>query len=127
MADKLGVLVIDDDVNIRNVIKNVLKKEYDVHLVSNVEDALLAVEYDERIKVVIVDYQLDGETGDEFIKQVPAESCSHIMITGREIDSDFVAERIQEGALYVLKKPFSLVELKAMVNKAAEGRQSCAD
>lgn len=116
---KPRVLVIDDDIRIRKVLKDTLRKEYDVRAVESVESAFVEIEQGFMPQVAIVDYLLGEVKGDEFIKRLP-DACAHIMITAAKVDSDFVSEMMQLGALYVLRKPFSLVELKAMVKKALE-------
>jgi DNA-binding NtrC family response regulator len=119
---KEQIIVIDDDISIRNVIKIAFKKEYDVLAVESVESALFEIMQGFSPKVAIVDYFLPGASGGEFIEAMSSADCAHIMITARNTDADFISDMMKKGAMYILHKPFSIIELKAMVRKALEGR-----
>ena len=119
---KTQVIVIDDDIKIRKLIKDVLGKQYDIRAVESVESAFLEIAQGFAPKVSVVDYMLPDENGDEFIRRVPSETCAHIMITAAEVDAKFRTEMMKIGVMYVLKKPFSFSELKAMIKNALQER-----
>jgi DNA-binding response OmpR family regulator len=125
--EKIQIIVVDDDIKMRKLIKDVLRKEYEVRAVESVESAFLEIEQGFAPKVSIVDYMLPGKNGDEFIKRVSSDVCVHIMITAAEVNAKFRTEMMKKGAMYVLKKPFSFSELRAMVRNAAMEKDHVSD
>lgn len=121
--DKSKVLVIDDDGQIRRIVKAILSKDYEVREVSSVAEAFKEIEGGFVPRVAVVDYMMPGANGDEFIKRVPPDVCTCIVLTAKRIDSEFITNMLNSGAMYTLKKPFSVNELKAMVRRALEATQ----
>ena len=79
------ILVIDDEENIRNLIKLRLEKEgYEVFLAKNGEDALDSV-YKNYFDLCIVDVMMPKIDGFEFVKRIRADNFNMpiIMVTAR--------------------------------------------
>ena len=115
--DKPRVLIIDDDPAILSVISRQLKKNYDVLAAGSVEQALIEIRKGFLPRVAIVDYMLPGLSGGDFIKDIPVDNCVPILITAKRLDAKFISDMMSRGAMYVLEKPFSFLELKAMISK----------
>lgn len=111
------VLVIDDDPNIVRIIVKALKG-YECRGVSSVEEAFKIVADGFVPRVALVDYMMPKVSGDEFIKRLPLSVCTPILVTAKKLTPEFVAKMMDNGALYVLGKPFSITELRAMVARA---------
>ncbi|OIO38509.1 MAG: hypothetical protein AUJ75_02655 [Candidatus Omnitrophica bacterium CG1_02_49_10] len=112
------ILIVDDDPDIRDVLKLILSGEgYDVYEASNGEEALIRL-YKEPPELMIVDYKMPGISGGEVCKKIKADILlAHIpiiMLTARGEVQDKV-RGIDEGADDYMVKPFEPVELLARV------------
>jgi DNA-binding response OmpR family regulator len=115
------VLVIEDDEKIKRLVGLVLAKNgYDVRSVSSVEEAVSYFSDDWKPHVCVIDKMLPGMSGDEFIRNFPWEETGTvpILMTAAKLSQDQRASVLDDGALYVLNKPFSMDELVSMIRKA---------
>jgi DNA-binding response OmpR family regulator len=115
MESKPRILIIDDDPAIRNILLANLRKDYDVAAVGSVLEALEIIEKGFIPQVALVDFMMPGLNGDQFIQNMPVPNCVPVLITAKRIDSEFIKDMLEKGALYILHKPFSMIELKAIV------------
>jgi DNA-binding NtrC family response regulator len=118
------LLIVDDDQNILKILIKALQ-EYDCRGTGSVEEAFKLIADGFVPQVALVDYMLPGLSGGEFIKRLPLSVCTPILITAKKLTPEFVASMMESGALYVLNKPFSLTELRAMVARAFKDSENC--
>jgi DNA-binding NtrC family response regulator len=111
------VLIVDDDLNIMKIMIKALK-EYECRGAGSVAEAFRILEEGFVPRVALVDYMMPEVSGDEFIKRLPLSVCTPILVTAKKLTPAFVAKMLDNGALYVLGKPFSITELRAMVARA---------
>jgi DNA-binding NtrC family response regulator len=111
------VIIIDDDPNILKVMMKALK-EYDCRGVNSVKAAFDLIIEGFVPQVALVDYMMPEASGDEFMKRLPLSICTPILVTAKKLTPEFVSKMLECGALYVLGKPFSITELRAMVARA---------
>ena len=114
MGDK--VLVVDDELQIRNLLSNFLTEEgYEVILASNGEEAVQLAER-ENPQVILLDILMPGIDGIETCRRLKAEAKTRfipvIMATALW---DTTAEAIEAGAEDFVTKPFRLEELSFRV------------
>ncbi|MFS0557521.1 response regulator transcription factor [Brevibacillus sp. 179-C9.3 HS] len=112
-----GILVVEDDVKIRNLIVLYLEKEgYEVYEASDGEEALEAFrKYDPCL--VILDLMLPKVSGEEVCKSIRAdlkEDIPIIMLTAK-VEEQSRIEGLKSGADDYVTKPFSPGELVARV------------
>ena len=117
----LSVLVVDDEENIRNMMKDILEDEgYYVDTVSSFEGAkrkLKEKDYD----IVFLDVWLpDGEGTDliQYIKNL-SQRTKIIMISGHA-NIPIAVKALKVGAYDFLEKPISTESILAILNKAQE-------
>jgi CheY-like chemotaxis protein len=115
------ILVADDDPEICTLIKTVLAKgPYEVTACSDAESALVHMQQDARFDILISDFMLPGISGIELIAQVRQNSVTAripiVMISGH---SNYLmdARAKAAGANAFLNKPFSLTQLRSLVNE----------
>jgi CheY-like chemotaxis protein len=115
------ILVADDDPEICTLIKTVLAKgPYEVTACSDAESALVHMQQDARFDILISDFMLPGISGIELIAQVRQNSATAripiVMISGH---SNYLmdARAKAAGANAFLNKPFSLTQLRSLVNE----------
>ena len=115
------VLIVDDDHDIRETIKDMLEGEgYEIFLAADGERAL-ALQKEKKCQVVLVDLMLPRMNGIEVVKRVKdvdarAES---IIITGHG-SIDTAVKAMRHGAFDYLSKPLMRDELLLTIKRALE-------
>lgn len=108
------ILVIDDEIEICNLIKNALKKQgYIVTVKNNAID----INEEELIKfdLILLDVMMPGIDGFTLCKNIRDEvDCPIIFITAKTMEED-ILEGFSTGGDDYIKKPFSIIELRARV------------
>jgi DNA-binding response OmpR family regulator len=115
--DKKRILVVDDDVSILRVFKNILEKEgYIVDVAETGKDALEKIE-NKKFDVCLVDVRLPDMDGTDLLLNIPNDSRTiKIIITG--FSTDEVGKKAADyGADDFLVKPVKPQELIATVKE----------
>lgn len=106
------ILIAEDDIDIHNLIKDILKKEkYDVISAYSGTEALLAIE-ENNIDLILLDLmlpELSGEAIINKIKDVP------IIVISAKISPEDKVNALLNGANDYLTKPFNTNELLARI------------
>lgn len=119
LQERIRILVVDDDVSIRNMLNIVLKKSgYTVTTADSSEAALKRLK-SETFELVISDIKMPGISGIELLKKIKSIQFDVpvIMITAFASANDAV-EAMKLGAEDYITKPFNLDELKLIINKS---------
>lgn len=115
---KKKILVIDDELSIRLLLENFLKKEYDVTTKNDGLEALKWLEAGNIPDLVVADIQMPNLDGYEFIKNVRASGYFRdiplIMLSGIESSSEKV-KCLKLGANDYIVKPFNPEELSVRI------------
>jgi two-component system, NtrC family, response regulator HydG len=122
------ILVVDDEVGIRESLKVILEKEgYEVDTASNGEDAFKIIRTG-GIDLLITDIRMAGMDGLELLKLCKSVSphSEVIMITGYAA-VDTAVESMKEGAYDYITKPFKKAEILKAVGKAIEKQTLALD
>ena len=112
----MNILIIEDEFNLADAIKSMLKKEnYIIKICTNGtegEDEALTGIYD----LILLDVMLPGKNGFEILKSIRKENINSkvIMLTAKA-NIDDKMEGFNEGANDYLTKPFHLDELSARI------------
>jgi two-component system response regulator PilR (NtrC family) len=116
----MQILVVDDEVHLRNSLAAVLGERYDVQ---TCESAVLALDILKKTSfdLVITDHQMAGLTGLEFIKQAKQTSpeTSFMLMTAFGGVNQAV-QAIQCGADDYFLKPFDISEIEHRVERVLE-------
>ncbi len=109
------ILVVDDEIKIREMVKNYLEKEgFDVVQAADGLEALEVLEI-EKPDLMVLDWLLPGKSGLEICRQVRDESnIPIIMLTAKTEEVDKLLG-LELGADDYITKPFSLRELTARI------------
>lgn len=106
------ILVVEDDVDIHNLIKNVLEKErYDVISAYSGTEALLLIEKKD-LDLILLDLMIPGLSGEEIIKKV---KNIPIIVISAKISSEDKVNALSIGANDYITKPFDTNELLARI------------
>ena len=112
----MNILIIEDEFNLADAIKSMLKKEnYIIKICTNGtegEDEALTGIYD----LILLDVMLPGKNGFEILKSIRKENINSkvIMLTAKA-NIDDKMEGFNEGANDYLTKPFHMDELFARI------------
>ncbi|MBS0209516.1 MAG: sigma-54-dependent Fis family transcriptional regulator [Planctomycetes bacterium] len=123
MSEAIDLLVVDDDAEFRSVMaKRLAKRGYQVQEAGDGLDAL-ELAHRREFDVAIVDMNMPQLSGLELIGQLRAlqPECEVIVLTG-EASVENCVQAMKAGAYYYLRKPSSLAELEALVEKATNRR-----
>lgn len=120
------LLIVDDEVEVRSVLRDLLAGAYQCAEAASAEEALLQLR-DQDYELVISDITMSGMTGLEMIPHVKVISPDTVivMISGMQtIESAINALRL--GAFDYLMKPFDLRQAEAAVTRALEHHELVA-
>ena len=116
------LLCIDDEPNILNALKRLLRKEDFNLLTASSGKAGLQILAENEVHVVVSDQRMPEMNGTEFLKEVKAAypDIIRIILTGYT-DVDSISEAINEGHLYkFFLKPWNDQNLKLEIRQAME-------
>lgn len=106
------ILVVEDNMDIHNLIKEVLEKEpYTVLDAYSGTEALMLIEK-EKIDLILLDLMLPGLNGEDIIKKV---KDIPIIVISAKISPEDKVNALLNGANDYLTKPFSTEELLARI------------
>ena len=104
--------MVEDDTDIHNIIKEILKKEnYKIFDAYSGTEALMIVEK-ENINLILLDLMLPGLNGEEIIKR---EKNIPIIVISAKTSTEDKVNVLLEGANDYITKPFKAEELLARV------------
>ena len=107
-----NILVVEDDIDINNIIKEIIQKEnYKIFDAYSGTEALMILEK-ENINLILLDLMLPGLSGEEIIKR--EKNIPIIVISAKTSTQDKV-NVLLEGANDYITKPFKAEELLARV------------
>lgn len=112
--DVKNILVIDDEIEICNLIKNALRKQnYKVTIKNSAID--ISKEELNKFDLILLDVMMPTIDGFTLCKTIRDEvDCPIIFVTAKTMEED-VLEGFSIGADDYIKKPFSILELRARV------------
>ncbi len=115
---KKNILIIDDELSIRILLENYLKKDYSVVTKNDGMDALKWMEEGNIPDLIVADIQMPNLDGYEFIKNIRASGFfKHIpiiMLSGIESSSEKI-KCLKLGANDYIVKPFNPEELSVRI------------
>ncbi len=115
------ILVVDDEIGIRQSLKKILEKEgYEVLTASNGEEAFKIIRSD-AVDLLISDIRMAGMDGLELLKVCKSVSpyTEVIMITGYAA-VDTAVDSMKQGAYDYITKPFKKADIVKAAQKAIE-------
>ena len=116
------ILCVDDEPNILNSLKRLLRKEnYKILLAKSAEEALSLLEK-EPVQCIITDQRMPGMSGIEFLKRVRAKypDIIRIVLSGYT-DARLIAEAVNEGNVYkFIFKPWNDDQLRVIIKRSLE-------
>lgn len=107
-----NILVVEDDIDIHNLIKNILEKnKYIVFDAYSGTEALMILEK-RKIDLILLDLMLPGISGEEIIKHI---TNIPIIVISAKISTEDKVNTLLSGANDYITKPFEANELLARI------------
>jgi DNA-binding NtrC family response regulator len=121
--EKLSVLVVDDEADMRQTYLAILKKHFNVLTAASGKEALKII-HSQPISLILLDIrmpQMDGLTALQKFKEVDPDLTIIIVSASKDLPSAVSAMKL--GAYDYISKPFDVKELLALIDKALETRR----
>jgi len=122
------VMVVDDSSVFRNQMKKMVENLFfQVFALAHGEEALLILEQNPDIKIIITDYNMPVMDGLELTKAVRQKYTKNqlsIFVLSSTEDSDVSAMFLKRGANDFINKPFSKEEFSCRLNNAIEALEN---
>lgn len=107
------ILIVEDDIDIHNLIKDILRKErYDIISAYSGTEALLLLDHNNDIDLLLLDLMLPGIAGEKVIQKI--KNIPIIVISAKMSPVDKV-KVLSSGANDYITKPFNADELLARI------------
>jgi len=121
MKDKrLGVMVVDDDQSVRELLDTILKEKYTVMTAATGEAALQTLDKVE-VNVVLLDLGLPDREGMDILKTIKERYPDiEVMIISVVKDIEMVVRAMKLGAYHYITKDFDCEEVLALMEKLKE-------
>lgn len=116
-------LIVDDEAKARQNLSNLLRDDHpNVEIVASVgtiNEAVQVIEA-EKLDIVFLDIEMDGETGFELLDHFPSFDFQLIFITAHD---EYAIRAFKYSALDYLLKPIDLDDLDAAIHKVEQQLQ----
>jgi two-component system response regulator VicR len=118
------ILIVDDELEVAKALRRLLRKEYEIEIAANGEEALAKLDAF-RPDVVLSDFRMPGMSGAELLSAVKARMpLSLRLILSGYADLDSVLASVNEGEICrFLRKPWDDAELKATLHRLLQTRE----
>ena len=113
------VLIVEDDEDIGEILVQVIQQELSCQVIL-ARDGFQALNMLETVKpdLLILDYRLPGMSGLEFYDTIHLSKALEqlpVLFVSAEVDS--IQEKVKVRRLWLLKKPFEIVDLLTVVKQ----------
>jgi DNA-binding NarL/FixJ family response regulator len=126
-AEPTRVLIADDEVDVRELLAEMIRREPELELVAVARNAAQAVELAERERpdVAIIDAHMPEGGGVHALQEIAGRVPETAMIVLSAFDSQAkVVEHLDAGAIAYLVKPVTRAELVATLERAVAAHRS---
>ena len=112
------LLIVDDDNNIRATLHDLLSQSHECHTADRAEQALAYLDL-QSYDTVVTDISMPGLSGREILKCIQDKHpTTPVIVISGVSDKKDAEELLESGAFAYLAKPFELIEIEELVNRA---------
>jgi len=125
MTKQGSILIVDDEIGVRESLRMILKPIYEVHTAADGQEALECIRK-EKIDLVTLDLRMPGLTGIDVLREIKKidPTIEVLIVTGYPDIENFRQAIVSQGAFDYIIKPFSVPEIIATVRNALLKRQA---
>jgi len=118
------LLIVDDEKNTRDGLRNALDSEFEVYVAPDADGALATLE-SVPVDVVLTDLRLGGDDGMSLIERIVKKANSPICIMMTAYGSvDTAVEAMKRGAYDFVTKPVNIDRLEILIKRALRERNT---
>ena len=118
MEERVRILVVDDDLLALRYVRDALSKAGYTPIVTGDPQEALALMYEKKPQLALLDLMLAGTDGIELMKEIREISELPVIFLSAYGQDHFIARAIDMGAADYVVKPFSPTELTARIRGA---------
>lgn len=120
---RVSILVVDDEIGIRNFLQRALAKEYGLVEVADSAEAAEELRQRCHFDLLIVDIRLPGRSGLEWVQQLRSQgNDTDVIFITAYADLTATINALRSGAADFMLKPFRLEQILASVERCFERR-----
>ena len=128
-VDKIKVLMIDDNVNLINMVKEYFKSSSDVRIVLEAYDGLegmkLIEENQNEYDAIILDLIMPNKDGMYVLEEMKNRGINKKVIVSTSYNASDVIRNVSEyGVNYFILKPFELMDLEKRIKSLFEKKET---
>ena len=118
-----SVLVVDDEIGVRQSIKMLLKNDYEVFLAKNAEEAFSQIK-EHSPEVILLDFTLPDLDGLKVLERIKQDDPNVIVIvmTGTIMTEKMVLEAKRFKAYSYVTKPFDIYDLRLIMAQSLSAK-----
>jgi CheY-like chemotaxis protein len=116
------ILVIDDEPQVSNILKQVLQKDHDVTEHHSAEQALQEIRNGARYDVILCDLMMPGMTGQAFyagLGEVDRDQQAKVVFVSGGAFTEEASEFLRQSGRPQLDKPFDFTAVRSIVRQIA--------
>ncbi|HEY8902192.1 MAG TPA: sigma-54 dependent transcriptional regulator [Chthoniobacterales bacterium] len=118
------VLIVDDEKNTREGLRDALEGDFDVYIAADADGAIATLEA-EPVDVMLTDLRLGGDNGMELIERVLKRPKAPLCIMMTAYGSvDTAVEAMKRGAYDFVTKPVNIDRLEMLIRRALRERDT---
>ena len=122
MKRRWSILVVDDELGVRESLRFILNSSYDIHVAADGQEALQCLKK-EKIDLVTLDLKMPGMSGNEVLKEIKkAKADIEVIIITAYGNVKNAEDAVRYGAGDFIVKPFDVAEITAKVSRSLERR-----
>jgi DNA-binding NtrC family response regulator len=122
MAQKRSILIVDDELGVRESLRMILKTRYDVHTAADGKEALRCIEND-KIDLVTLDLKMPGLSGMDVLREIKKKNVDiEVVVISAYGTPQNLREATRYGAGDFITKPFNARDLINLLSKSLERR-----
>ena len=118
LKDRLRILAVDDDLLALRYVRDALSKAGYMPIVTGNPEEALALMYEKKPHLALLDLMLPGTDGFELMKEILEIGEVPVIFLSAYAQDHFIARAIDMGAADYVVKPFSPTELTARIRGA---------
>lgn len=118
------ILLVDDEPLVCRSVGRLLSRSHQVLLAGSGEEALVLVEQNPDVDVILADIMMPGIGGVGFYRCLPLRLQTRVVLMTGAFRSEPVQQLIESVTTPILIKPFFLKELRATIESVLESHPS---
>ena len=120
---RASILVVDDDVGVRESFEAVLAKDYDLSFATQGVEALRILSTKD-VNLVLLDVRMPGMDGIEVLRRIKeANEQTDVIVVTAVKSLKTAVEAIKLGAFDYITKPFDIHEILALIKRVVEKQE----